>query len=238
MSQYLPLVGLPFQGLTFGRGNLLWLYAADGSGWDTRWMPGWEMWKRGAYHPRWGLVLVGGVNFGSGYIQHFSPNFELGTRDSIGHELSDLAWSSAERLHAVGYGLVMYSEDGGRNWVRNEVRGDFYKAIQFVDSLNGYIIGDYGAVLKTSDGGRNWLSLRKTHTLGNRQQRHQAMFFRSAREGMIVGKNGGVWWTGDGGQSWTKVEGLLDRDWTAISYRRGAWWVGSSQGELYRIEEW
>ncbi len=69
---------------------------------------------------------------------------------------------------SAGQPAVIYrTEDGGRNWnkVHQEGGEAFFDAIQFIDALRGYVLGDpiggKWMILETLDGGRSWHSLAK-----------------------------------------------------------------------------
>lgn len=69
---------------------------------------------------------------------------------------------------SAGQPAVIYrTEDGGKNWnkVHQEGGEAFFDAIQFIDALRGYVLGDpiggKWMILETLDGGRSWHSLAK-----------------------------------------------------------------------------
>lgn len=74
------------------------------------------------------------------------------------------AWLQAvakagERLVAVGErGLVIYSDDGGRNWRQARVPVSVtLTAVRFASAKQGWAVGHYGTVLHSEDGGETWV---------------------------------------------------------------------------------
>jgi len=73
-------------------------------------------------------------------------------------------------------------------------------AVDFQDSLNGYISGVNGFLQKTTDGGTTWTNISPT-SAGDLY----GLFFVSNSEGYIGSNNGDVFKTTDGGANWSKV---------------------------------
>jgi photosystem II stability/assembly factor-like uncharacterized protein len=71
----------------------------------------------------------------------------------------------------------------------------------FVDSLNGWAVGDSSTILSTSDGGRNWIS-KKYSTINYTFLKVQ---FVSRNLGYIIGVNGLIISTEDGGMNWNLI---------------------------------
>ena len=65
---------------------------------------------------------------------------------------------TGDRLVAVGErGIVILSDDGGRNWKQAAVPTSVsLAAVKFVTSKIGWVVGHSGVVLKTEDGGDTW----------------------------------------------------------------------------------
>ena len=75
-------------------------------------------------------------------------NFPLNTVFSLNERL---VWSGGDN------GQLLYSLDGGKNWIESVTEIDFSIAdIQFVNEKEGYAVGEIGRILKSNDGGANW----------------------------------------------------------------------------------
>lgn len=75
------------------------------------------------------------------------------------HSLQLAVCAAGERLVAVGErGLVMLSEDAGRNWrqARNVPVSVALTDVHFVSASHGWAVGHSGVVLHSADGGETW----------------------------------------------------------------------------------
>ncbi len=82
----------------------------------------------------------------------------LPVRDAARRVLLGLA-RAGTRLVAVGErGLVLLSDDAGRNWRQapGVPTSATLTAVQFVDARHGWAVGHYGVVLHSGDGGEHW----------------------------------------------------------------------------------
>jgi photosystem II stability/assembly factor-like uncharacterized protein len=100
-------------------------------------------------------------------------------------------------------GAILRTDDGGQNWVSEVIPnsdGVEWKKVQFVDAVNGYILGSSGAagLLRTTDGGGSWsnLSIPATATLTD-------LHFVDPLNGWVVGYEGTIFKTNDGGANWS-----------------------------------
>ncbi|MFH0992691.1 MAG: YCF48-related protein [bacterium] len=74
-----------------------------------------------------------------------------------------------------------------------------YNALQFVDGLNGWIIGSEGRILHTTDGGITW----KPQNSGVLTRLH-ALSMLDDESGWITGDSATILWTTNGGLIWKK----------------------------------
>ncbi len=65
---------------------------------------------------------------------------------------------AGNRIVAIGErGIIVYSDDGGRNWRQASVPTSVsLTAVRFVSPKTGWVVGHGGAVLHTEDGGESW----------------------------------------------------------------------------------
>ena len=87
--------------------------------------------------------------------------------------------------------------NGGLSWIREKKgNGQRLKEIFFIDSINGWILGDYSYNLITSNGGLNWDIL--PTTFGNTKN----IFFLNANTGWIFGNPNSIRKTTNSGINW------------------------------------
>ena len=103
---------------------------------------------------------------------------------------------------AAEAGTIIRTEDGGETWRKTARSGPVYARnhdVDFVDEMNGWIIGREG-VRRTEDGGVTWVRVDEELKLeGN------AIQFLDLNIGWVVGKFGDVYRTEDGGLTWEKI---------------------------------
>lgn len=139
------------------------------------------------------------------------------------------------RVVAVGQrGVVVVSEDGGKNWKQAQVpvRTDLL-AVHFPTARDGWAVGHGGAVIHTSDGGLTWTKQLDGHDVSRliieyygksdvvdgaqfvEREKSLAEFggtqplmgvhFEDAKRGYVVGTFNRILRTEDGGKTWTPL---------------------------------
>jgi len=88
------------------------------------------------------------------------------------------------------------------------------RSVCFVDSINGWAIGDSSVIISTSNGGINW----KQHPLIDSLNYPKKIQFISKSVGYIVGENGLILSTKDGGEKWIKDAHVFSVDFCDISF--------------------
>ncbi|MEM6725189.1 MAG: YCF48-related protein [Bacteroidota bacterium] len=184
-------------------------------------------------------VAVGGVALKNGRIWYFNNDtFRTESQDIFDdHEFSDVCFSDDQTVHAVGFGIVIRSDDAGATWTPLPTQGDFFHAIHFPDAQTGYIVGVYGDILKTDDGGQSWNRIRNNSNLFGSSNNFRDVYFVSATLGYICGDNGLLWKTTDGGDSWVSIDGLPDEDFRSVYKIQDQVFVAGDNGNLYRLTD-
>lgn len=108
---------------------------------------------------------------------------------------------------------VFATTDRGVSWSEQPLSGANGSAwdIFFLDTQNGWIVGEYGMVYRTTDGGNNWLN--RSISVGDVPS-FTSVRFNSANEGIALGRSSYYYGflvahTTDGGDSWNmQVSGL------------------------------
>ncbi len=101
-------------------------------------------------------------------------------------------------------GLILYTADGGKNWIVQQKIDNFWvQDVQFIDHSIGWVIGydlgtNFGKVFKTIDGGQTWQekSLPKIS--------YKSSFIDANNGWIINGENFNkeIYSTNDGGETW------------------------------------
>jgi len=121
-------------------------------------------------------------------------------------------------------GTIVHSDDRGQSWVvqREEVPGDWFSELQFLDPLTGFSVGidaGYTNILlaRTYDGGQNWFTLPFHYSASP-----QGMWFTDPLKGFLVATDMNtdaqvLLTTYSGGESWIITDLPLDDDEDASS---------------------
>ena len=99
-----------------------------------------------------------------------------------------------------GMSTILYTQNGGGTWKKVENPAEKHLwSVYFVDSDNGWIVGEDGEILHTQDGGKLW-----RRQISNAEQPLFAVHFADLMNGWIVGSDGLILHTTDGGQTWNR----------------------------------
>jgi len=102
---------------------------------------------------------------------------------------------------------IMRTADGGINWEQiNIENGHGLNSLFFIDTSNGWVIGNEGAIFHTTDGGLNW----EDQSIDSLDLYFSEVFFVDANHGWALGiqrietdvYDSHIYATSDGGNSW------------------------------------
>lgn len=121
----------------------------------------------------------------------------------------DMYWLNANEGFVVMYenlgfgnyaGWFKKTSNGGATWsaMSQLPVNEWYNAIWFVTSLEGYVVGSGGTILKTTNGGSSWVQLTSGTTLDL-----YTIFFVSATTAWVGGDDGIILQTMNSGNTWT-----------------------------------
>jgi photosystem II stability/assembly factor-like uncharacterized protein len=110
-------------------------------------------------------------------------------------------------VDTMWYGTIMLrTTDGGITWTREEYPEEFYYAISFHDSVNGWLGGNRGALMWTTDGGVTWSPALVDSSIASGFPILNFRFY-SRDYGFALGGHidiaGVVWRTTNGGKRWS-----------------------------------
>jgi photosystem II stability/assembly factor-like uncharacterized protein len=135
---------------------------------------------------------------------------------------------------SYGTGQVFKTSNSGRSWKPvAKLDSLFFEEIQFLDSKQGWLVGERGTLLKTTDGGRQWEKLEvdadESHNL-----LFYSMFWHDSDQGWISGHvrkgtqiQNYIYTSVDGGFSWTKhaAPALF---FNLVKTTDGTWWASAT----------
>lgn len=105
--------------------------------------------------------------------------------------------------------------------------------ISFVDTLNGFIVGENGIIFSSKDGGKNWIKQNS-----NVKERLNSIFCLNKKHCWIVGNKGTILSTINSGENWTNLSLKEDKWLTSVSFisKETGWIVGAEGLVLQTID--
>lgn len=131
--------------------------------------------------------------------------------------------------------IILHTSNGGDSWETQLYDSEYsytigaLNDIYFLDSNNGWSVGDKGAILHTSDGGDNWIE----QTTGTNMELF-GVAFTDLNNGWAVGEDGTILSTTDGGDIWVEEDIGTSDDLNSICFAdsNNGWIAG---GDYYPL---
>ena len=104
---------------------------------------------------------------------------------------------------SASFGTLYWRDGAEPGWQEFSLYEDLqFTAVDFVDELNGFAVGEFGTVIATADGGTTW---------DHREPIPNEFYpmgsdFIDAQRGWVGGLDGVIWKTEDGGNTWQRQE--------------------------------
>ncbi|HEV3468558.1 MAG TPA: YCF48-related protein [Pyrinomonadaceae bacterium] len=167
-------------------------------------------------------------------------------RGQAGKDLNAVYFADSKRGWVGGdSGLVLRTEDGGRNWVRQQIETkQGVSDLVFRDKEDGYLLAG-NQIFVTEDGGATWRMAARflPETFGGAVPDLYSVRFTSKRRGWVVGSlsrgdnvvDSLVLQTTDGGQSWNRQRVPVREELMHLDFdgdKRG-WIVGTAGRVLH-----
>lgn len=109
-------------------------------------------------------------------------------------------------------GVILHTMNGGNTWEQKEkpplsqaledlmIEAPILNEVFFIDSRQGWIVGEAGTLLRTRNGGESWQQVE----VGTTTTMFDIKFHNKI--GIAVGLNGFILRSGDGGETWEKAD--------------------------------
>ncbi|TVR77957.1 MAG: hypothetical protein EA412_09660 [Chitinophagaceae bacterium] len=178
----------------------------------------WSLYQYGNYHPFQDIsiandtviYLAGGKSYSNGQITKTISGGTHWESSSFEPAIRCLHFFDKDTGFAAGYGVLMFTHNGGESWHNTAIQGDFFIDMFFVDRNAGFLLGYQGKVLKTVDGGESWQTVLEGNRLFSSRNNPESIHFYDKNHGMITGRNGFTAYTSNSGKTWKKINGIPD----------------------------
>lgn len=184
------------------------------------------------------ILAAGGVGYDQGLICRSANGGLNWSCDTFAFELRDLFFTGPLTGYACGYGAILKTEDGGRNWAFTPARNEFFVSLHFPSAQLGYAAGRTGTLLRTLDGGASWEILRDGNLPVTKSEFYNHVIFVSENTGYLAGDRGLLLKTSDGGQRWKRLFMPTKADFYHLFLlREGRGFLSASDGRLWEFRE-
>ncbi|MBI5021645.1 MAG: T9SS type A sorting domain-containing protein [Ignavibacteriales bacterium] len=118
-------------------------------------------------------------------------------------------------------------------WQSPKPQGNTLFNVQFVDTSNGWAVGEFGTIIHTSNGGINW-----TGQEYGRTDDILCFCMISATTSWAVGDNGIILFTSDGGENWTEQQSGISTGLNSVTFldALNGWAVGDQETILHTTD--
>ena len=141
-------------------------------------------------------------------------------------------WATADKYEGPFLnGIILKTTDGGTSWMQQtSILRQTPQSITFLNSTNGWIVGEGGLVQMTSDGGDNWIN--QDNPFSGTTQRLESVHFVDENKGWIAaGHEGKILHTTDGGTNWIEqVSGTTEWLYSIFFIDENVGWTAGSDG--------
>ena len=174
------------------------------------------------------------------YAEYIDPIDATAHKSHIAtHTLQlDITTISSRALTVGERGIVLYSNDQGKNWHQAEVSTSSHlNALYFANDQFGWAVGEDKVIIKTSDSGNNWV---RQYDDRNSDLKGPLLdiWFEDEHTGYAVGVYNSLLKTVDGGKTWVSwqehIENLDEWHLFAIAASENNIYIASESGLIFR----
>ena len=183
-----------------------------------------------------GYITCGGGGWVGGTLVRVWANGTSKIDTSFKQEFASVCFSDDSTVHAVGYGQIIRSTDGGKTWKLNAAQDDFFQSVCFPTRKIGYIAGLNGSILKTTDAGITWKKLRNGDALTTSSEPFRSIFFTDILRGYVVGDGGLFWQTADGGETWQVIKDMPEVNLLDVFANNTEGWIVGDKGLVIKFK--
>jgi photosystem II stability/assembly factor-like uncharacterized protein len=220
--------------------------------------------NRALYRVRFVDANNGWVSGQEGVLLHTSDGGKTWERQPTATSVYLFSLSFVDQQHGWAVGdksLLLATADGGKTWSLHKITAASQKAlsaeeavasqdpvlydVHFLDTQNGWVVGEFGHIVHTTDGGQTWTEQQQSLIGGEVFDALDlptffGVHFANRQDGVAAGLDGKIARTHDGGTSWAfeKMQleyPIVDPLFTPILFADGTGWAVGAAGEVVRL---
>ena len=138
-------------------------------------------------------------------ITRVDGNFNILDEQTFLFGLNNIYMVNPGTGYVIGYGTVMKTNDQGKTWNFQDVKGDNYTAMD-IHGDEIWMCGSNGGIYHTYDGGKKWNNFRNGNDISLPRYFLRSILFKDASNGWAVGDDGVVIYSKDGGVHWAEYD--------------------------------
>lgn len=208
----------------------------NGYNWRFSQISNWQSYKDLAFLDDNHAIGISGNSFNSGGISYFDTYGAVDHWDSTDVEYNDIEMRDAYTGYIAGYGTMLKTTDGGKNWNVLNVVNDDFSGISILNAAEMWICGSNGSIFHSTDAGASWNKQRNGNSLTEKKYYLHDILFIDQSNGWAVGDKGVVIYSSDGGKSWKEYEHFTDDALRSIcQLPDGNLVVCGDNGALYKL---
>jgi len=169
----------------------------------------------------------------------------------------------ADTAVAIGdRSVFMRTDDGGANWnvqtlvaLNTDIDPNWAIVfedpvlydVEFVDKLNGFVVGEFGKIYQTDDGGKTWMGRQQSlmdetiFDIMDLPTLFDVEIGADGKSGVVVGLDGRVGRSTDGGTTWAfephGVKEYVDPFYSGTVLEDGTVWAVGSSGQVVKTDD-
>jgi len=152
--------------------------------------------------------------------------------------LMDVFFINADTGWVAGYGIILNTTDGGKNWTVQDSSNMEFWSIHFTDKDHGWAVGYkesgmHGFIYQTTDGGQQW-------SFGDSTQYElNDVFFVDENTGFAVGGTSRttILRTTNAGADWEQLDDYHTQLYTVYFHNDTLGWAAGAAGRIFKTED-
>lgn len=181
-------------------------------------------------------LLISTKTYLEGSVDIIDTNGIIQSEKEFNFGLNDIEVVNPQMAYVSGYGAVLKTIDGGKNWNITDVKNDNFTAVHASGINEAWTCGYNGNIFHTKDGGNTWERKRNGNDLTKPRYQLLDILFTDTLHGYAIGEKGLFIYTDDGGNHWMEFDRFTDNALRSIVAKKdGSLLICGDNGSLYKV---